>query len=119
MPELTSQQVLRTPALRFKHLEGFKIHTTIPTTTPGRYLKIQSDRSGTLHVANKKYRVKDKRNATSQASKGGTCDQAPGPSLNEIPACIDNLPVGVDLSMLDNCGNVSRPQTASVRRATL
>ena len=107
-----NQQVLRTSALRFKHLEGFKIHTT-PTATPaGCHLRIQSDDLGTLHVAKKRYKVMDKRNIMSLTPNYGSCDNAPGPSLSKIPTCIDNLPASADLSMLDNSDSAMRPQVS-------
>ena len=46
-----------TPGLRFKRLDGFKIHRAVKPTGSGRHVKIQTKSSGALHVSRKTYKA--------------------------------------------------------------
>lgn len=104
----------RSTALRFKHLHGFKVHGKSdgkPHVPTGSHRKIQSDASGILRVTKKNYdapRDPERKDSTSISSR------PEGPfkfgSVN-IPPCVDHLPDGVDLTVLDDA---PKQRTASV-----
>lgn len=115
-------------ALHFKRFKGFKIHRDRLTTPmlAGHHLKIQSDISGKLHIAKKRYKapqtnLKDKLNSGLLTSEY-TQAQAGPPyfSSQDIPTCIDSFPTGVDFPVLDSLADGGqRSQTTSVSAVIL
>ncbi|KAG6369538.1 hypothetical protein JVT61DRAFT_11598 [Boletus reticuloceps] len=100
--------------LRFKPLDGFKVHRERDTlqdcSRVGRHIRIQSNASGLLRVSKKAY-------TTPKVHKGNHAPTPAVPVLSGfnpvvIPDCIDHLPDCVDLSTLNN--TEPRPRLTSV-----
>lgn len=101
-------------ALHFKRLQGFKLHCDAKSSlssSSGQHLKIQSDLSGTLSVMKKAYKAPKKLKIDSAASKPESASVIP--DFQDVPPCVDDLPAGVDISILVN-QNGPRQPAASV-----